>query len=74
MPKIKKYYVDKNYVLGCISARQKTVSEFVKELGCSRVNFYVALNKVYTKPRSLFISKVIAALDLNEILVWTEEE
>lgn len=73
MSQLKKYYVDKNYVLGTISAHHKTVSEFVKELGCSRVNFYVALNKAYTKPRSLFMSKVIEALKLNESLVWQDE-
>ena len=70
---MKKYYIDKNYVLGVITARQKTVSEIVKELGCSRVNFYAALNRAYTKPRSLFISKVITTLNLDEKLVWRDE-
>ena len=70
---MKKYYIDKNYVLGVITARQKTVSEVVRELGCSRVNFYAALNRVYTKPRSLFMSKVINVLKLDEKLVWGEE-
>lgn len=69
----KKYYVDKNYVLGTLSARQKTVSDFVKEIGCSRVNFYQALNRAYTKPRSLFMSKIISALNLDERLVWQDE-
>lgn len=68
------YYVDKNLILGLISAQQKTVSQFCKELGCSRVNLYVALNKGYTKPRSLFMSKVIEALDIQDSLVWSEEE
>lgn len=67
------YYVDKNYILGTISAKQKTVSDFCRELGCSRVNFYVALNRGYKAPRSLFINKVIKKLDLIESLVWTKE-
>ena len=69
----KKYYIDKNYVLGTIAAQQKTVSEFCKELGCSRVNFYVALNRGYKAPRSVFISSVINKLNLVESLVWTNE-
>ena len=67
------YYVDKNYVLGVISSKQKTVSEFCKEIGCSRVNFYAALNRGYRAPRSLFMSKVIKELDLLDSLVWSEE-
>ena len=69
----KLYYVDKNYILGSISAKQKTVSEFCKELGCSRVNLYMALNRGYRNPRSLFIGKVIKALELNDSLVWSQE-
>ena len=68
------YYVDKNLILGAINSKQKTVSQFCKELGCSRVNLYVALNKGYTKPRSLFMTKVIEALGLIDSLVWYEEE
>ena len=71
---VKKYVIDKNYVLGVISARQKTVTEVAQELGFSRVNFYMALNKIYTKPRSLTISKVINYLDLDDRLVWSEAE
>ena len=70
---LKMYYVDKNYILGTISFKEKTVKEFCKELGCSRVNFYAALNRAYRAPRSLFISKVINTLGLNESLVWTKE-
>ena len=68
------YYVDKELVLGTIMFQEKTVTNFCKELGCSRVNFYAALNRAYTKPRSPFMTKVIKKLGLQDNLVWSEEE
>ena len=68
-----KYHVDKNYVLGTITYKGKTVSQFCKELGMNRTNFYKALNKEYRVPRSLVIAKVMKALDLSEDLTWEKE-
>ena len=58
----KKYYVDKNYILGSIAAEQKTVQGFCEEIGVKRCYFYYALNKGYKAPRSVFISKISKAL------------
>ena len=69
----KSYHVDKNYVLGVISSKDKTVSQFCKEIGMNRTNFYVAISKGYKAPRSLVISKIVRALDLNESLTWDKE-
>ena len=71
---MKKYYLDKNLILGTISFKEKTVSQFCKEIGVNRCNFYIYLNRGYKAPRSLFVSKVCNALGLKESLVWREEE
>ena len=73
MKETKKYYVDKNLILGTISYKGMNVKEFCKELGCSRVNFYVAINRTYLAPRSVFISKVVKKLGIDETLVWNKE-
>ena len=70
---MRKYCIDKNYVLGTISSKNLTVTDFCKKLGCSRVNLYMALNRSYRAPRSLFINKVIKELDLIDNLVWVVE-
>lgn len=69
----KKYYVDKNYVLGNIAYKGKTVKEVVKALGCSRAYFYVAINRSYSRTDSSFIKKLIDLLKLNAALVWRDE-
>ena len=69
----KSYHVNKNYVLGVISSKGKTVTQFCKEVGMNRTNFYVAISKGYKAPRSLVISKIIRALDLSEGLTWDKE-
>lgn len=69
-----KYSVNKDYVLGSISLKGLTVSQFCRDLGLNRTNFYIALSKSYSKPRSLVIGKVITALGLSESLVWTKGE
>lgn len=71
---MKKYYVNKDLILGTIYRVGKSVSEFVKELGCSRVNFYCALNRIYTRPRSHIITRIANLLKLDEQLIWSEVE
>lgn len=68
-----KYYVNKNLILGSITAKEKTVSDFCKENDIDRSQFYVALNRAYRAPRSVFITKVANALKLNVSLVWEAE-
>ena len=68
-----KYYINKNLILGTISANQKTVTDFVKEIGISRPRFYLALNAAYTKPRSRCISKIAKQLGISEVLIWQED-
>lgn len=68
------YYVDKDFVLGTISLKGITVSQFCKDLGINRTNFYVALSKGYRAPRSLVIGRVITALQVPESLVWKKGE
>ena len=70
----KKYFVDKNYVLGVVSARQMTVKELARQMGCNRSFIYLALNRGYKAPRSVFISRLINLLDLDSKLVWSEAE
>lgn len=69
-----KYYVNKDFVLGTITFKGLTVSQFCKEIGVERSNFYVALNKGYHAPRSRTITKVIIKLGVSEGLVWKKEE
>lgn len=69
----KLFFPNKDYILGTISLKQKTVGEFCKEVGVERANFYKALNHGYEAPRSRIISKVAKALNLVEGLIWTEE-
>lgn len=71
---MKKYYVNKDFILGSISRKEMTISNFCKEINIERSNFYVALNKSYHAPRSRTITKVMIKLDLPESLVWREEE
>ena len=70
---MKKYYVDKNYILGVLASKQKTVQGFCQEIGVKRCYFYYALNKGYKAPRSVFISKVASALKLDMAIVWRDE-
>lgn len=69
-----KYTVNRNFVLGCIAAKNLKIKDVCKALNCSRVYFYVATTREYTAPRSLFINKVVDLLDLEKELVWQVEE
>ncbi len=69
----KKFYVDKNYVLGSIAYKGKTVKSVAEDLKVSRVYLYTALNRAYSRKESAFIAKLSRLLDLNENLVWRDE-
>ena len=69
----KKFYIDKNYVLGSIAFKGKTVKAVASELSVSRTYLYIALNRAYSKRESDFINKLIKLLDLNKSLVWRTE-
>ena len=69
----RKYFVDKNYVLGVVSARQMTVKELARQMGCNRSFIYLALNRGYKAPRSVFISRLVNLLELDQALVWRDE-
>ena len=72
---MKKYVVNKDLILGSIFKQGFTVKDFcLNKLGCSRVNFYAALNRIYVKPRSQFMTKVINETGLPENLIWEEME
>ena len=69
---MEKYFVNKNLILGTITAKGKSVSDFCKENGFDRTQFYQALNREYKKPRSVFIARVANALKLSLNLVWED--
>lgn len=68
-----KYTVDRNYILGTISAKNLKIKDVCCALNCSRVYFYVATTRTYESPRSLFINKVVDLLDLDKSLIWRDE-
>ena len=70
---MRKYYLDKNLILGTIAFQEKTVSQFCKEIGVNRCNFYQYLNRGYTARRSIFVSKLCKALNIKENLIWEAE-
>ena len=74
MQNYKIYEVDKSFILGTVAAKGYTVTEFCKMLGCSRVNFYAAINRSYaSKGNAKFLKKVVAALDIDaaeDKLIW----
>lgn len=69
----KKYYVDKNLILGSIARQNKSVLQFCKEIGLKSSNFYVALDNGWRAPRSRVISKIANALGLSDSVIWTNE-
>ena len=69
---MKKYFVDKNYILNAIAKEGKTVSQFCEEEGFCRNWFYHALRRSYEKPRSIFISRRASKLGLEDSLLWKE--
>lgn len=69
----KKYYLNKDLILGAICSQNKTVSAFCEEVSINRCNFYQYLNRAYESPRSRVFTKIAKALDIPESLLWKEE-
>lgn len=69
----KSYYLNKDLILGAINAQNKNVSQFCKEVGVNRCNFYQYLNRAYSSPRSRIFNKIAEVLGIAYSLLWTEE-
>ena len=70
---MKKYYVDKNLILGSIM-RKVTVSQFCEDIKVDRAAFYRALDRAYRAPRSKIICRAAEKLGLLDSLIWREGE
>ena len=67
------YTLNKNYIIGMVSFKFRTISAYCRYKGYSRANFYTILNKPHMSKNVPTVVALKNDLDLDEALMWEDE-